>query len=309
MKIAILGAGAMGSLFGGYLSKHNEVYLIDVVSKVTDVINDKGVTIREKDGSESVFFPKAFTDGKALPVMDLVIVFVKAMYTCSALENNRNIIGKDTYLMTLQNGSGHERKFQGFADDQHIIIGATQHNSSILDYGKINHGGCGKTSIGLLSGKNVFVETLSENLTSCGFECCVSDNIQKQIWNKMFLNTAASSLTGLFQVSLGFILDNPNAYFLMEHLAKEAVDVANAKGLGFDFDQVFGEIKNVLEHSKAGFTSIYADLRAGRKSEVDTISGSVVATAKDFGIEVPYHEFVVNAIHAIEAKNKEEQGR
>ena len=115
MKIAVLGAGAMGSLFGGYLSKHNDVWLVDVDPQRVNAITQKGITIVEKDG-EQVFWPKAVTSTSGLGEMDLVIVFVKAMATEAALSQNRHLIGKDTYLLTLQNGAGHEAKLLKFAD-------------------------------------------------------------------------------------------------------------------------------------------------------------------------------------------------
>ena len=142
----------MGSLFGGYLSKKNEVYLVEVDPAKVAAINENGVCIRESDGTEGIYHPTAVTSTKGLPVMDLVVVFVKAMYTETALEANKQLIGPDTYLMTLQNGAGHEAKLLKFADRQHVIIGSTQHNSSLIGNGHVNHGGGGKSSIGLLYG-------------------------------------------------------------------------------------------------------------------------------------------------------------
>ena len=129
MRITVLGAGAMGSLFGGYLSKENDVTLVDLSPSVVASINKDGVRIKEKDGSMTVGRPKAVNDSSSLPEQDLVIVFVKSMYTLSALETNKHLIGKNTYLMTLQNGAGHESKLLKFADRLHVIIGSTQHNS------------------------------------------------------------------------------------------------------------------------------------------------------------------------------------
>ncbi len=305
MKIAVLGAGAMGSLFGGYLSRHNEVWLVDVDAARVQAIDAKGIAIAEKDG-DNVFRPHAVTDTSGLGEMDLVIVFVKAMFTCEALEQNRGLIGKNTYLLTLQNGAGHEAKLVQFADPDHVLIGTTQHNSSIISDGHIRHGGGGKTSIGIVGGKSERVQTIADNFTVCGFETTVSDDIKKQIWTKLFLNTAASSLTAILQVPLGFILDNPYACAMMEQLAREAVAVANAGGIApFDAEEVIGGIKIVLANARGGYTSIYADLKNGARTEVDTISGSVVDTAKRLGVAVPYHEFVVAMIHAMENKAQE----
>jgi len=302
MKIAVLGAGAMGALFGGYLSKHNDVWLVDVNAQRVRVINEKGVTITEKDG-ENVFLPKALTDTSGLNEMDLIIVFVKAMFTFEALSQNRQLIGKDTYVMTLQNGAGHEAKLLQFTDEDHVLIGTTQHNSSIISDGHIHHGGGGKTTIGILGGKSARVQHVADSFRSCGIETTVSDEVKRQIWTKLFLNTAASSLTAILQVQLGFILDDPYACSMMEWLAREAVAVANTDGFAqFDVEEVISDIKVVLAND--GYTSIYADLKKGVRTEVDTISGFVVEEAKRLGVAVPYHEFVVALIHAFENKGQ-----
>lgn len=148
MNIMILGAGAMGALVGGYLSRRNQVWLVDVDAERVRQIEQKGVRVREQDGSVGLFHPHAVIDSAGLPEMDLVIVFVKAMYTLSALQDNQVRIGPRTYLMTLQNGAGHEARLLRFADEDHVIIGSTQHNSSVIENGFVNHGGGGKPPSG-----------------------------------------------------------------------------------------------------------------------------------------------------------------
>ena len=98
MKIAIIGAGAMGSIYGGHLSLNNDVYLIDTNETIINYINENGLTLDE-DGKSNIYKPKAVTNSKEMPAMDLVILFVKSLYSRAALEGNKNIIGKDTYLM------------------------------------------------------------------------------------------------------------------------------------------------------------------------------------------------------------------
>lgn len=293
----------MGALFGGYLAGQNEVYLVDVDARRVERINAEGVRIREQDGTEKVYHPVAVTESAGLPEMDLVIVFVKAMYTESALEGNRELIGPETYLMTLQNGAGHESKLLKFADRAHVVIGTTQHNSSLLGDGHVNHGGGGKTVIGLLDGGSERLRGIAETFTASGFACTTSDEVKAQIWRKLFLNTAASTLTGILRVPLGYILENRYACELMEAMAREAVTVANAEGAAvFDAESVIAEIKEVLSRSRAGYTSIYADVKNGARTEVDTISGSVVEAAHALGVPVPFHEMAVKLIHALEGR-------
>lgn len=304
MRIAILGAGAMGMLFGGYLSRENEVWLVDVSQERVDKIRQDGVRIREPSG-DVVVRPNAAADTRDLGQMDLIIVFVKAMFTVSALQSNRHLIGDNTYLMTLQNGAGHEAKLLQFVDRDHVIIGSTQHNSSVIANGYVHHGGGGKTSIGLLTGNSQRIAHVAQTLTDCGIACTTNDAVKQQIWNKLFLNTAASSLTAVLQVPLGFILEDRFACAMMESLAKEAVAVANAEGIAnFDGDKVIADIKTVLANARNGYTSIYADIKNGNRTEVDTISGSVVEAAKELNIPVPCHEMVVRMIHAMEDRAK-----
>lgn len=305
MRIAILGAGAMGMLFSGYLSQKNEVWVIDVDKSRVDKINRDGVLIRESDGSDRCFHVKAVADSSGLPEMDLIIVFVKAMYSISALETNKHLIGKNSYLMTLQNGAGHEAKLLQFVDADHVIIGSTQNNSSVIANGHANHGGSGASSIGALTGDSKRLDYIAENMTQCGFETVTSNEVKKQIWTKLFTNTSASSLTAVLQVPLGFLCSDPYAHELMIKLCREAVAVANAGGFAkFDDAEAIEGVETVCRNAPNGYTSIYMDIKNGNRTEVDTISGSVVETARELGVDVPCHEAIVALIHALEDKSR-----
>lgn len=303
MKIAILGSGAMGSLFGGYLSQENEVWLIDIDKDKIEKIKRDGVIIRENN-KDYVTYPNAVSDSSNLGIMDLVVLFVKTMYTESALNNNKHLIDDSTYVMTLQNGAGHDQLISKFLSKDRIIIGTTEHNSSIIDKGHIHHGGGGQTTIGLAEGNSEKLQPIAENFSKCGFNTVVTDKIEKAIWNKLLLNASASVLTAVMQVKLGYILDNKHAWFLAKKLIREAVAVANAKGIDLNPEQAIENIRAVLSGARDGYTSIYADLRDGRKTEVDTISGFIVNLSRQLKVYVPTHEFIIELVHALEKKYK-----
>lgn len=226
MKIAVLGCGAMGALYGGYLSQNNEVTLVDRNPERIAKIQKDGLRIAEPDGSAKIYRPGVTGDTSGMQPVDLVILFVKAMQSEAALEKNRALIGRDTYLMTLQNGSGHEETLRRFADDAHIVIGTTQHNSAVTGVGEIRHGGSGWTHIGPLTGDAARLEAIRTAFASCGFETDCMQDIKRLIWQKMLTNVSASVLTGVLQVPMGFIAENPNAWALCETLVREAVAVA-----------------------------------------------------------------------------------
>ena len=304
MKIAVLGAGAMGMLIGGSLSKANTVTLVDVNRAVVDTILKQGVRIHEKDGTVQTMHPSATFSTAGMQPVDLVIVFVKAMFSEGALQANRQLIGPDTYVMTLQNGAGHEETLLRFVDRAHVVIGTTQHNSSIVALGEISHGGAGHTYLGSLTDDVQRIQHIADAFMASGLSTSVDDNVQKLIWSKMFTNVSASVLTGVLQCPLGFIVENENAWSLCSTLVQEAVQVANAAGMNFDFAQKLDEVRKVCENAPQGYTSIYADLRDGRKSEVDTISGAVAKAGMRTGVSAPTHACMVWLVHAMERRNE-----
>lgn len=302
MKIAVIGAGAMGSIYGGHLSKHNKVYLLDTKQTIIDKVNQDGV-ILQKNGEDITCHPTGVCSSVGIDKVDLVILFVKSLFSKAALASNQSIIGEDTYIMTLQNGGGHEDILSNFVPKNRIIIGTTEDNGAVLAPGYVRHGGIGKTNIGMLvEDKSGFLEKVKETFELSGFPTVIHDNIQELIWNKLFTNVSLSVLTGILQVDMSYIAKNPHVWFITEKLVKEAVAVA--KGLNMDFDEaeLLEKIKNVSLNSPNGYTSIYADLRDGRKTEVDTISGFVVKASKECGVPAPTHEIMVEMVHAMEDK-------
>ena len=301
MRIAVIGAGAMGSIYGGRLSQHNEVYLVDTNPTVIETVNSQGLTL-EENGENKIFHPKAIASTEALEPVDLIILFVKALYSRAALESNKHLIGPHTYLLTLQNGSGHEDILSGFASSDRIIIGTTEDNGAVLAPGHVRHGGKGNTNVGMLvKDSDSFLPKLKESFDSCGFNVRIHENIQQLIWNKLFVNVALSAVTGVLKCEIGFITANENTFNLTKKLLHEAVTVAHALNLEADENALLDEIREVAKNSPHGITSICADMRAGRRTEVDTISGSVVKAAAKCGVSVPCHEFIVNLIHAMES--------
>lgn len=302
MKIVVIGAGAMGSIYGGHLSQNNEVYIVDTNQKVVDAINSNGLLIDE-NGTTNVYHPKAVSSTDGITDVDLVILFVKSTFSKVALEGNKNIIGENTRLLTLQNGAGHEHILMEFAPKERVIIGTTEDNGAVLGAGHVRRGGEGKTNAGMLvEDSDGFLVKMKESFDSCGFTLRIHDNIQQLIWDKLFTNVSLSAVTGILQVDMGYIAGNEYAWALTCALIHEAVLAAKAMGLTADEEAITQKVKETSLNNPNGCTSIRADLRDGRKTEVDTISGAVVKAAAELGVDVPSHRFVVNMVHAMEAR-------
>ena len=304
MKIVVIGAGAMGSIYGGHLSQNNEVYIVDTKQEIVDAINKDGLKIDE-DGVTNVYHPQAVTSTEGITDVDLVILFVKSTFSKAALEGNKNIIGEHTRLLTLQNGAGHEHLLMQYAPKERVIIGTTEDNGAVLGMGHVRRGGAGKTNAGMLTQDSEgFLVKMKESFDSCGFTLKICENIQQLIWDKLFTNVSLSAVTGILQVDMGYIAADEYAWNLTKALIHEAVLVAKAMGLEADEEAIVKKVSDTSVNNPNGCTSIRADLRDGRRTEVDTISGAVVRAGHEYNVAVPSHEFVVNMVHAMEGRDK-----
>lgn len=257
MRIAVIGPGAMGSIYGGRLSLHNEVLLVGRNQAQADRINAQGLLIDEGSVT-NCYRPKALTDTANEPPVELAVLFVKSMASRSVLEAHRGLIGPETYLLTLQNGAGHEELLKEFVSEDRVIIGTTEDNGATLALGHVRRGGEGRTNVGMLvPDSRGFLPRLKTAFDACGFQV----------------------------------------------LIHEAVTVAKAAGLEFDEEAVAEKVRKNSLANPQGCTSIRADLRDGRKTEVDTISGTVVRAAEKYGVPTPSHQFIVRMVHAMEGKN------
>lgn len=302
MKIGIIGPGAMGLLFGGYLSQNNQVTLIGRNSEKVKKVNEKGVHIKENNGEEKIFYPKAYCDTSSLPVQDIVIVFVKSGDSQEALEKCKNIIGDNTLLMTLQNGMGHEELLCNYAKKSNILIGTTNQGSYLTDCNSLCHSGGGNTSFGVLEGNVKNFTHIADMFEKSGFPCNVTEDIKFMIWNKIMINASSSVLSGLMQTAQGYVVQSPTLWEICKKLIGEICEVANADGCKFDAQEQIQRIYDHLNNAPGGFTGIYADIKAGRKTEVRRINGAVSDIGKKYNIPTPTHDIITGLVIATEQR-------
>lgn len=300
MKIAIIGPGAMGLLYGGYLSKSHDVTLIGNNAPNIEAICREGVTIEELDNRSQQYRPKAHNGAGNLGTFDLVILFVKSVVSEKALDQCKNIFGPDTILMTLQNGMGHEQLLKKYVNEDHLLIGTTLEGSYRMTPVSVKHSGSGGMAIGAVSGASDRFESIAQMFQESGFPCKISKDIKEMVWSKLLINASSSVLSGVLQVPQGFVAENAAAWKLCKKLITEICKTAAADGYVYDANEQIQRIYEHLRMAPTGYTSIYADLKAGRKTEVQAINGAVVETAHRLGIEVPVNETIYALVQAME---------
>ena len=305
MKIVVIGGGAMGCLYGAYLSQKHEVIMLDSFQMQVDAINEHGITVLEEDGTEQHFANvKACLSGEYSEVADLIIVFVKSIFSEDALQANRRLFGEHTLVMTLQNGAGNDRKIEKYVAKKNVIIGTSKHNSVNMGGGKVRHSGHGVTTIGSNLKDNKNLEKIRDILDESGFSTEITDDIQRIVWSKLFVNLSINTFTAITRSPIGSMIDNSYAWDFAEKMICEAVDVAEADGTHFSYMEVLNMVHHVCEDAGKGYSSMSQDVMNCRPTEIDAINGAIVAQAKLYNVPVPYNSLIVDLIHAIEGSYK-----
>lgn len=231
MKIVIIGAGAMGCLYGAYLSQKHEVIMLDSYEPQVEAINTHGITVLEEDETERHFGGiKAYLSGEFHEVADLIIVFVKSTFSEEALQVNKKLFGDHTLVMTLQNGAGNDRKIAKYVSKKNIIIGTSKHNSVNMGSGKVRHSGHGATTIGSNLPNNKNLDKVKKVLEDGGFIAEVTDDIQRIIWSKLFVNLSINTFTAITRSPIGSMIDNKYAWDFAHKTPMIITGVGNTNG-------------------------------------------------------------------------------
>jgi 2-dehydropantoate 2-reductase len=300
MKTAIIGPGAMGSLFGGLLTRAGEdLWLVGYKKEQVETIRSVGLTLEEREGSQIIPM-RATADITSVGKADLVIFFVKTYDTEKAVSDALALEKEDTVFLTLQNGLGNEEVICKKIDRKKVMLGVTGQGATLLHPGRVRHAGWGKTSIGELDHRITDrANRIAQMFYKAGIETEVSPNIHDQVWGKLLVNAGINALTALTGFKNGQLLDYPETARLMEKLTLEAAEVARKKGIRIEEDPI-GKVRKAAAATRENRSSMGQDFDHRRKTEIDAINGAVIREAQPLGIPVPFNQAVTDLVKAIE---------
>ena len=307
MKIAIIGAGAMGSLYGGKLSlAGNQVILYDIYQQHVDRINEEGLIIEEAEtGKMEVARPKATSTAEEVKNTEIMIIFVKSNATEMAAKTFTKYAGPETIAVTLQNGVGNEEIIRANFGAKRTAAGVTSQGVTFLGPGKIRHAGSGPTHLCMSDKKNAKLAPFVELLNKAGFEAYLEKNIESLIWSKLIINVGINALTAIFGLPNGRLLDFEETKEIMADLVKEAVSITRAKGIELTYDNPLETVMEVAKKTALNRSSMLQDFDKKKATEIDFINGAIVREAVNLGIEVPVNMTVTRLIRTLDAVHAE----
>jgi 2-dehydropantoate 2-reductase len=303
MKIAVVGAGAMGAIFGArFAQAGHDTHLLDVAVPLVDKINSDGITVVRGD-DETVTQVPATTDPASVGPVDLVVFCVKCYHTPSAAEAARPLVDSSTVVASLQNGWGNGDVLAGVFPPEQIVVGVTYNSGTVLDVGRVAHPGVGPTTVGSFTdGEGGGPERLAEALMDGGLEVTVASPIRPEIWKKLILNAATLPTGALIGMNAGALTAHPDMKQLVSETAREAVAVARALGYDIDEQERIDAIHGLLERAGPARGSMLQDFEAGRRTEIDVINGAVVRAAGDTDVPVPINRAFVALVKGWESQ-------
>jgi len=307
MKIVVVGSGAIGSLYGAFLStiEGNEVILVGRNPHVA-AISSNGLIIRGIMG-EHIFHLNAVDDASEVSDADLILLTTKTYDTIPAITTAKHLVDKGAYVLLIQNGLGTEDLVADALKSTRVLRATTCMGALRTEPGVVTATGCGLTEIGSRFPENYeFVELMSKMFKECGFDVRSSANIEGVVWTKTLVNCGINPVGALTGLNNGAVYKNPELRNLVVKLVEEAVKVVKALGIELTTDDPVRYALGTAKATGNNINSMLQDILARKRTEIDSITGEIIRLGKELGIETPSNEAVYALIKAIEAKYLED---
>jgi len=306
MKILVYGAGAIGSVFGGFLSDGGHDVTLLGRRWHMERIEEDGLFISGIWGTKIVDNLKVATDFSDVKEdFDLILVTVKSYDTEKAGQDIKKILKEDTLVMNLQNGLGNSETLLKYIPEDRLITGRVIFGVEI-EPGMVEITvSADDTVLGTLgSVPGTTLMRIVDIFSRAEIPCRTANDISKYLWGKTLYNCALNPLATLLEVPYGFLAENEYTIRIMDGVIDEIYEVGGKLGVEFDPDTP-EEYKRVFYSRLIPVTaehhaSMLQDIRRGKKTEIDALCGAIVRYGEELNVKTPYNSFLTDLIKAKE---------
>jgi 2-dehydropantoate 2-reductase len=301
LRIAVVGAGAIGCLFGGRLHRSGQtVLLIHHRRSVATAIERNGISIRELSGKVIQSHVQTKTRLSRRDKPDLILVTVKA-YDSKAVASLLKKSGiRNMPVLSLQNGLGNVEELAPQLGSDSIIAGTTTEGAMTTGPGEVIHTGRGMTRVGEMNGRvSDRCLAIQKAFRKAGFSTVVSNNIKGVLWAKAIVNSAINPTSAITRVKNG---DVSRIHELRE-ITSKVIDEGNAVARAYEIllkpDPKL-LLANVLSQTSRNKSSMLQDIEAGRKTEIRQLNGSISRQGRRLGVSTPFNDLLTKLVLALE---------
>lgn len=302
-SVAVVGAGALGSVFGGLLYEGGlNVTLINIWQDHVKAINRQGLKIVGYGGDR--YIPIAATSNSSqLNPVDVVFVQCKAPNTVEAMTQAQNIITDDTVVISFQNGLGNEEIISDVIGQEHVLGGVTAQGASVVEAEVVRNYSDLPTHIGeMQGGLSERVTRIAAALTEAGLQTDASEHIRYDIWKKLLANVALSPTSAVANLTIKQVIRHPELREVAFDALDEAATIAQAEGLGLDATETCEVLMQIAGAGGTGDnkSSLCIDILNKRPSEIDVINGAIVKLGQKHHIPTPVNKTLVAMVQGLE---------
>ena len=293
MKIAIVGTGAMGSVYAALLSKAgHEVWAIDIWPEHIDAIATSGLSVSGASGSFVVNNLHVGRSPRDAGRCDVWMIATKAWAVDQVAAEIAPLLEPDSIVMAFQNGLGAGERVARHVRPEQILIGIAEgFGSSIPEPGHVHHEGMRLIRIGEMhGGLTDRVLRIEGAWRAAGFNVKAFADVTLMIWEKFLCNVTLSAPCAVFDVTVGELMSDSEAWRVALACTSEAYDLGVTKGVPFSFDDPLQYVTEFASTIPNASPSMRLDHLARRPSEVDVINGAVVTQSRELGLAAPYNE-------------------
>jgi len=296
-----MGAGAIGSLFGGLLAEGgNDVALIARESHVK-AIKQHGLTIEGASGKHVVKVKAVTKPTHLKDTFDLILLTVKAYDTRQAVTEAQTLMGNNSVLLCLQNGLGMEEIASEIIGRDRVLRGVTINGVLLKEPGLVMHTGKGETTIGELNGKiTERVQRIVEAFAKAGLPTRATNNIEGMVWTKILINAGINPFGALTGMKNGELIMVPELKELMTETVIEGTNVARKINVKLEGDPVLLMVKTA-EMTAQNKNSMLQDIEKGKRTEIDFINGAISNLGKRKGVKTPLNNLLTHLVKGLEA--------
>jgi len=291
MKIAVMGAGAIGGYFGGRLAKAGFDVSFIARGAHLDVIRKNGLKVLSPLGDFTIH-PATVTDDPAeVGPVDVILFMVKNYDTLQAAEQIRPLVGSDTAIIPFQNGVEARAMLSNVLGARHVLGGVAFIPASIQEPGVIKHNAeLAKLVFGEFD-KQITPRALSflDALEKAGVTGEIPADISMVLWSKLMFLTSMSAINCITRQPVGLVQSDEETIALYMDAMREVAAVAAAHGVSLGEEAIANNMALAQSFPPNNKTSMFQDLEADRRLEIDYLSGAVVRLGREKGIETPIH--------------------
>ncbi len=301
VKVAVVGAGGVGSVFGGQLAAAgHSVWLVHRRPAVVEALRRDGLRLQTPDGERRIKL-NATCDTRDIGPVDLILILTKSNDTRAAAEASRALLGPGTLALTLQNGLGNLETIAAIVGVERSLMGMTYVGAAVLGPGHARLTAAGSSFIGEADGRlSERAVGLASLFSGAGIPMEATPHLWEMVWGKLVINAALNATCALTGATGSGALASPAACAWLDLVAEETAAVAHALGIQLPYPDAAERVRQHCRDVSNSKPSMLQDMERARPTEIEAINGAVVREGARAGVATPANQALLHLVKARE---------